>query len=106
MAPGRRAFPGLTRAIINDAILNRLPDLPSRVNSRVPPELQAIILHALQKSRSARYQNAVQMRLDLTRLKRRLDSGRIAGFDINANSVRNIMMRRSTVFAAAALAVF
>ena len=89
MVTGRRAFPGVTTAIVHDAILNRAPDPPSRIDSRVPPELERIIMRALQKSRSARYPNATQMRLELKRLKQRLDSGHISESGGIARRVRS-----------------
>jgi TolB-like protein/Tfp pilus assembly protein PilF len=105
MATGRRAFPGVTAAIVHDAILNRAPDPPSRVNSRIPPQLEKIISRALQKTRSARYQNATQMRLELKRLKQRLDSGDISETGRIARLVRTALLRWPIAVAAAALVV-
>ena len=78
MATGRPAFPGHTSALIFDAILNRVPSPPSRLNREVSPELERIIHKALEKDRAARYPNAAQLRADLERLKREMDSGRTA----------------------------
>jgi serine/threonine protein kinase/Flp pilus assembly protein TadD len=75
MATGRAAFGGATSAVIFDAILNREPVSPSRLNTHLPPELGQIIEMALQKDRRSRYQTAAKMRTELERLKRQTESG-------------------------------
>jgi len=75
MATGDRPFPGETSAIIFEAILNREPAAASQVNPRVPADLNRIIGRALEKDRSLRYQTANDMKADMLRLKRDLDSG-------------------------------
>ena len=76
MATGRQAFAGSTSAIIFDAILNRVPVSPLRLNPEMPAELDRIVGKALEKDREARYQNASEIRADLKRLKQQIDSGR------------------------------
>ncbi len=76
MATGRQAFSGKTTAVIHDAILNRAPLAPLRANPELPPELEHIILKALEKNREVRYQAAGELRADLKRLKRDTESGR------------------------------
>src|ERR1035437_7203245 len=77
MTTGRPAFPGSTSAIIFEAILNRDPIPPSRLNPALPVELERILSKALEKDREMRYQTAADLRADLRRLKRDFDSGRL-----------------------------
>ena len=78
MATGKQAFSGSSSAEIFDAILNRTPVAPVRLNPEVPAELEHIISKALEKDKKLRYQSAADMRTDLQRLKRDTESGRSA----------------------------
>ncbi len=78
MATGRLAFSGNTTAVIHDAILNRTPTSPLRLNPELPPKLEEIIRKALEKDREVRYESAKDVLVDLKRLKRDTDSGRPA----------------------------
>jgi len=78
MATGQLPFRGDSTATIFDAILNRAPVAPVRLNPEVPPKLEDIINKALEKDRNLRYQHAADMRTDLQRLKRDTESGRSA----------------------------
>jgi len=75
MATGKLAFPGNTTAVIFDGILNTTPAPVSKFNAKTPAELERIVSKALEKDADLRYQTAAELRGDLKRLKRDLDSG-------------------------------
>jgi eukaryotic-like serine/threonine-protein kinase len=76
MATGDLPFRGESSAVICEAIMNRAPVAVVRLNHDVPPKLEDIINKALEKDRNLRYQHAAEMRADLQRLKRDIDTGR------------------------------
>ena len=78
MATGLLPFRGDTSGVIFEAVLNRAPTSPTRLNPDVPAELEHIINRALEKDRDLRYLHASEMRAELQRLKRDTDSSRSA----------------------------
>jgi serine/threonine protein kinase/Tol biopolymer transport system component len=76
MATGGLPFRGDTSGVIFDAILNREPVAPIRLNPDLPAKLEEIINRALEKDRNLRYQHASDLRAELQRLKRDSTSGR------------------------------
>ncbi len=75
MATGILPFHGDTSAVIFDAILNRDPIPLEQANSALPPDLGRIVNKLLEKDRNLRCQSATELKTDLNRLKRDLDSG-------------------------------
>ena len=75
MATGALPFEGETSAVVYEALLNRNPSPATRLNGTLPPEFDRILDKALEKDRNLRYQSATDLKTDLIRLKRDLDSG-------------------------------
>ena len=78
MVTGVLPFRGDSIGVVSEAILNRTPVAPVRLNPDVPPKLEEIISKALEKDRKLRYQSAADIRTDLQRLRRDSESVRAA----------------------------
>src|SRR5271165_4382547 len=76
MVTGVLPFQGETSGVIAEAILNRTPVAPVRLNPDLPPKLEEVMNKALEKDRKLRYQSASDMRTDLARVKRDSESGK------------------------------
>jgi len=79
MATGLVPFRGESSPVIFKAILDETPVSPLRLNPDLPADFERIVSKALEKDRNLRYQTAADLRSDLARLKRDLDSGRSSG---------------------------
>jgi TolB-like protein/Flp pilus assembly protein TadD len=75
MATATLPFQGETSAVVFDAILNREPPPPGEANPGLPPDLGRILERALEKDRNLRYQTATDLKTELLRLRRDLESG-------------------------------
>ncbi|MGO9268678.1 MAG: protein kinase domain-containing protein [Terriglobia bacterium] len=74
MATGISPFRGETSAVVTEAILNRAPTPPIRLNPQLPAKLEETISNALEKDRELRCQSAAEMRANLKRLQREIGS--------------------------------
>jgi serine/threonine protein kinase/Flp pilus assembly protein TadD len=100
MATGTLAFRGESTAVIFKAILDETPVTPLRLNPELPAGFEPIVCKALEKDRNLRYQSAADLRSDLARLKRDLDSGRSASAGVSA-SVPAVVSSSASLAAAA-----
>jgi len=87
MATGHAPFERETAGTTFGAILHEKAETPTRSNPQVPLRMEEIILNALEKNRDLRYQRAADIRMDLQRLKRDSESGRIATDHAGADAV-------------------
>src|SRR6266480_1821619 len=78
MATGALPFRGDTSGVIFEGILNRAPVAPVRLNPDLPTKLEDIVNRALEKNRDLRFQSAAEMRAELKRLKRDMETERTA----------------------------
>jgi serine/threonine protein kinase/Tol biopolymer transport system component len=74
MGTGVLPFRGESRNVTFDAILNRQPRPPRELNAALAPEVERIILRAIEKDSAVRYQTAADLRADLARARRELES--------------------------------
>jgi serine/threonine protein kinase/Tfp pilus assembly protein PilF len=95
MVTGVLPFSGETSAVVYEAILNRDPAPVTQLNPNVPPEFARILDKALEKDRSLRYQTANDLKTDLARLKRDLESGHRRVADSGTSRAAGKQLERS-----------
>jgi len=103
MSTSAMPFRGESTGVLFDAILNRTPVPPVRINPDIPPKLEEIINKCLEKDRNLRYQHAADIRTDLQRLKRDTESHKSAAVVERTAVVTN--RRRLWISSAAVAAV-
>ncbi len=103
MATGQLPFQGESTGVVFDAILNRSPVSPSRLNPGLPAEFERIIVKCLEKDCNLRYQHASEIRADLKRLKRETDSGGVIATAPRKATTRIAKRWKETLTAAAAV---
>src|SRR5215470_5521773 len=83
MATGNLAFQGSSSGVVFEAILNRMPTSVLSINPAIPPRLEEVISKSLEKERDLRYQTAAELRADLKRIKRDLDTSRVRAISVS-----------------------
>jgi eukaryotic-like serine/threonine-protein kinase len=109
MTTGRQAFSGQSTALTYEAILHHAPTSPMRINPETPLKLAEIIEKSLEKDRGLRYQSAGELRADLKRLKRDMDSAELrvtAGWPAAPEKARWNGRKQALVMAVIAVATF
>jgi tetratricopeptide (TPR) repeat protein len=106
MVTGVLPFRGETIGMVSDAILNRAPVAPVRLNPDVPPKVEEVINKALEKDRRLRYQSAAEIRTDLQRLKRDSDAGGVGAATTQVESKPATKFSRRWMILGAAMLVF
>ena len=76
LATGTLPFSGDTSAMIFDAILNHDPKPASELNPSLPADFVRILDKTLEKDRNLRCQTATELKTDLSRLKRDLETSK------------------------------
>ena len=104
MTTGMLPFRGESTGVVFDAILNRAPLPPLRLNPDTPPKLEDIISKCLEKDRNLRYQHAADIRTDLQRLKRDTESARIPAAS-RAEAITHLRMHWKVIIPVALVAV-
>ncbi|HWY41955.1 MAG TPA: protein kinase [Candidatus Sulfotelmatobacter sp.] len=91
---GKHPFPGSTSAVVFENILRNTPVAPVTLNPEVPTEFERILNKALEKDRDCRYQVAAELRADLKRLQREVDSGKMMTGSVPAATASSISRAR------------
>ena len=104
MATGTLPFKGETTAAFFDSLIHHTPEWPLRFNPATPPELERIVRKALEKDPGQRYQSAAEMRVDLQRLRREIETSQVTAA-ITPRPVPDSKERIRALFTAAANSV-
>jgi eukaryotic-like serine/threonine-protein kinase len=105
MATGRQTFSGPTRAVVTGRILHESPPTLAKLNPDAPAQLGEIVRKALEKDRDLRYQSAAEIRADLRRLKRDLESVQARAVEASSLGHKRGKLALTAILALIAVAV-
>jgi eukaryotic-like serine/threonine-protein kinase len=94
MATGVLPFKGNTAAAVSGAILFQAPSSPLVLNPDLPAGLEHVIDKALEKDRELRWQTASEIRTDLRRLKRNIESRSLVPIVAETTAIREKPAKR------------
>ncbi|MGA7920725.1 MAG: hypothetical protein WCA38_13765, partial [Candidatus Acidiferrales bacterium] len=98
MATGSVPFSGATSAGVFDRILHSAPVPAKEVNPRLPSAIENILGKALEKDSQLRYQHAADLRTDLQRLKRDMESSRRQHYGFRGRGSHQAKISRGALF--------
>jgi len=102
MATGVLPFQGQTTAAFFDSLIHTVPEWPLRFDQAIPSELESVVRKALEKDPAQRYASAAEMRADLHRLRREMESGHAPAAGSGARTAPDSKERIRSIFAGAA----
>src|ERR1700685_4447722 len=99
MAAGSVPFPGATSAVVFDGILHSVPTSAKELNPRLPLAMESILGKTLEKDPDLRCQTAAELRADLKRLSRDIESSRrpVAEKSVAGSGAQAVVAKQKSV---------
>jgi serine/threonine protein kinase/cytochrome c-type biogenesis protein CcmH/NrfG len=99
MATGSVPFPGATSAVVFDGILHSVPTSAKELNPRLPLAMESILGKTLEKDPDLRCQTAAELRADMKRLSRDIESSRrpVAEKSVAGSGAQAVVAKQKSV---------